>query len=79
MFGCVLVFRLVAATNMPARQANTQMDPTVASFETLSTTVGGSGVGQNLIEMLARGVHDLLHSEDRNGDISARIISESLI
>jgi hypothetical protein len=39
MFGCVLIFRRVAAPNVPARQAETQVYPSVARLQTLLATL----------------------------------------
>ena len=38
VLGCVLILRAVAASNVAAAQAKTEMDPPIAHLETLLTT-----------------------------------------
>jgi hypothetical protein len=38
VFAGVLVLRVVAATHMPANQANTKVDPPIANFQTVFAT-----------------------------------------
>lgn len=42
VFGRMLVFRGIAATNMPAFQAESEMDPGVAAFQALLAALGRS-------------------------------------
>jgi hypothetical protein len=57
MFGGMLVFRLVTAANMATGQANTQVHPTVPSFETFFASVGGASASQYFIEVLTINAH----------------------
>ncbi len=51
VFGCVLVLRRVATTNLPAFQAQPQMDPGVTGFHTFFTNMLFRAGNPDLIEM----------------------------
>ncbi len=53
MLGCVSIRRRIATTYMTADQANPQMHPASADFQTILTTLGTRGYLANLVKMLA--------------------------
>jgi hypothetical protein len=53
VFGCVLIFRRVAAAYVAARHTQTQMNPGVADLQTVFTAVGARRDFANLIEVCA--------------------------
>lgn len=53
VFGSVLIFRGVTAADVPANQAQPQMDPRVSTLDALFADVLGGLAKLNLIEMCA--------------------------
>jgi len=54
VLGCVLILRGVAAANVTALEAQTQVNPSVAHLQTLLATFSARSNITNLIEMCAR-------------------------
>jgi len=51
MFGSVLIFRRIAAANMPADKALTQVYPCVANFQAILAAIGTRRNFSNLVEV----------------------------
>ncbi len=62
VFGGVLVLRAIAAADVPARLANSQVHPAVANLQTILTTLGARRDFTHLREMPATILHPFLQS-----------------
>jgi hypothetical protein len=62
MLGRVLVFRRIAAADMAAGQANSQMDPVIPKCDAFLAPGTGGSDGPYLIEVCAFDFHRSLHA-----------------